>query len=186
MSDTALSERPAAALEDSSPSDAMKPAASETGGGGRADVGSSQPAGMESPDASKALGSGRADMRSSDCAPGMEASDAGEAWRNGRADVGSSDRAPGMEASDAGEAWRNGRADVGNCGIVKLMKVAAKAAVESTARKTVGDGRRAGAEIGRDAGAPAAKATPAWTDPGGADCGSARASVKLAGRDASA
>jgi hypothetical protein len=52
MSDAALSERPAAAPEDSAPSDAMKAAAGKTGRGGRADVGGSQPAaGMESPDA---------------------------------------------------------------------------------------------------------------------------------------
>ena len=53
MSDAALSERPAA-VEHSGPSDAMKPAAGETGRGGRADVRTSKPTGMEGPDASKA------------------------------------------------------------------------------------------------------------------------------------
>ena len=41
MSDAALSERGAAAVEDSAPSDAMKPAAGETRRGGRADMGNS-------------------------------------------------------------------------------------------------------------------------------------------------
>ena len=53
MSDAALSERPAA-VEDSGPSDPMKPAASKTGRGGRADVGRSHSAtGMETSDARK-------------------------------------------------------------------------------------------------------------------------------------
>jgi hypothetical protein len=141
MSDAALSERPAA-LEDSTPSDAMNPG--KTGRAGRADVRSAHPAeAMESPDASEAWRSGCADMSNSDRASGMEASDARKARRNGRANVWNSDGAPGMEAPDAGKAWGNGRADMGNCGIVKLTKVAAaEAAVESAAGKAGGDRRR--------------------------------------------
>jgi len=163
MSNAALSEGPAAGPEHSGPSDAMKSAASKTGRGGRADVRSSHPAtGMEGPDASKA-------------------------WRSGRADMGSSNRAPGMEASRARKARRNRPADVRNSGVVKLMKIAAaEAAVESAADKAGGDGGRARLEIGRDADAPGAKATPAKTNAGGADGPSAGAAVKLAGRDASA
>ena len=148
MSDAALSERRAAAVEDSRPSDPMKPAAGKTGRGGRADVRSSHPAtGMEGPDASKA-------------------------WRSGRADVGSSDRPPGMESPDASKARRNGRADVGNSGAVKRVKIAAAeaavAAVESAACKTGGDGRRAGVETGRWMYAAYAKAMQAWTTAEGA------------------
>lgn len=132
MSDAALSERPAAAVEDSGPSDPMKPAASKAWRGGRADVGSSQPA------------------------PGMESPDASKAWRSGRADVRSSDRAAGMEASGARKARGNGRADMGNSDAMKLVKIAAaEAAVEPAAGKTGGDGRRAGVEVGRDADASA-------------------------------
>ena len=163
MSDAPLSERPAATVEDSGPSDPMKPAASDTGKGVRADV------------------------RSSDRAPGVEASDAGEAPRNGRADVGSSDRASGMEASGARKVRGNGRADMGNSGAMKLVKIAAAgAALESAAGKTGGDGRGAGVEIGRDADAPGAKATPPWANARRADGRSAGGAVKVAGRDASA
>ena len=114
MSDAAQPGR-CTALEDSAPCDPMKPAAAETGRGGRADVRSSKPAaGMESPDASKA-------------------------WRSRRADVGSSDRAPGRESPDAGKAWGNGRDDVGKRGAMKPVKIAAaKAAVESSAGKAGG------------------------------------------------
>ena len=143
MSDAALSERRAAAVEDSGPSDPMKPAAGKTGRGGRAEVRSSQPASMEGPDASKA-------------------------WRSRRADMGSSDRAPGMESPDASEARRNGRADVGNSGAVKLVKIAAKAAAESAAGKTGGDGRRAGVETWRWMYAAYAKAMQAWSTAEGA------------------
>ena len=54
MSDAALSEPRAAALESSAPSNAMKPSASKTWRGWRADVRASHPAaGMEGPDARK-------------------------------------------------------------------------------------------------------------------------------------
>ena len=62
MADAALSEPRSAALESSGPSNAMKPAASKTRRGWRADVRGSHPAagksmeapaGMESPDARK-------------------------------------------------------------------------------------------------------------------------------------
>ena len=61
------------------------------------------------------------------------------------------------------EAGRDRRADVGNSGAVKVMKIAAaKAAVESAAGKTGGDGRGAGAEIRRGGNAAGAKAMQAW------------------------
>ena len=127
MSDAPLSERPAATVEDSGPSDPMKPAASDTGKGVRADV------------------------RSSDRAPGVEASDAGEAPRNGRADVGSSDRASGMEASGARKVRGNGRADMGNSGAMKLVKIAAAgAALEFRRRQNRGGrSRRRGGDWAR-------------------------------------
>jgi hypothetical protein len=57
MSDAALSEPRAAALESSGPSDAMKPFASKAWQGWRADVRRShRAAGMESPDARKTWG----------------------------------------------------------------------------------------------------------------------------------
>jgi hypothetical protein len=61
------------------------------------------------------------------------------------------------------------RADVGNSGAVKLVKIAAaKAAAESAAGKTGGDGRRAGVETGRWMYAAYAKAMQAWTTAEGA------------------
>jgi hypothetical protein len=55
MSDAALSERRAAALESSGASNAMKPSAGKTWRGWRADVWGSHPAaGMKTPDARKA------------------------------------------------------------------------------------------------------------------------------------
>ena len=91
MSDAALSEPRAAALESSAPSKAMEPSASKPWRGWRADVWRSHPAaaksieaaaGMESPNARKTWGGRRADMDS--CSPakpmqaaaGMETSDA--------------------------------------------------------------------------------------------------------------
>ena len=63
-----------------------------------------------------------------------------------------------MKIAAASKAWRDRRADVGNSGAVKLMKIAAaKAAVEAAAGKTRGDGRGAGAEIGRRGTPPAPK-----------------------------
>ena len=54
MADAALSEPRAAALESSAPSNAMKPSASKTWRGWRADVRASHPtAGMEGPGARK-------------------------------------------------------------------------------------------------------------------------------------
>jgi hypothetical protein len=103
----------------------------------------------------------------------MESPDANKAWRGVRADVRSSDRAPGMEARmeapGARKARRNGSADVGSSGAVKLVKIAAaKAAAESAAGKTGGDGRRAGVETGRWMYAAYAKAMQAWTTAKGA------------------
>jgi hypothetical protein len=101
MSDAALSEPRAAALESPARADAMKPAAGKTRGRRGPDVRSSDPAtGMETPDARKTL-------------------------RGRRADMGSSDRASGMKVAGACKARRNGRADMGNCRAVKLMKIAA-------------------------------------------------------------
>ena len=101
MSDAALSEPRAAALESSVRADAMKPAAGKT------------------------RRSRGADVRSSDPATGMETPDARKTWSGRRADMRSSDRACGMEACGAGNARRNGRAEVGNSHAVKLMKIAA-------------------------------------------------------------
>src|SRR5271167_4787203 len=105
-------------------------------------------AGMESPNARKTWGGRRADMDSCGPAKPLEA-------------------AAGMETSDVRKTWGCGRADVGNSGAVKVMKIAAaKAAVESAAGKTGGDGRGAGAEIRRGGNAAGAKAMQAW---GGAE-----------------
>jgi hypothetical protein len=139
MSDAALSERRAAALEDSAPSDAMKPAASKTWRSRRADVSSPYPAaGMESPHTRKTWGRRRADVDSCGPAKPMEA-------------------AAGMETSDARKIWGGRRADVGSSGAVKVMETAAaKAAVESAAGKSGGDGRGAGVEIRRGGNAAGA------------------------------
>ena len=68
-----------------------------------------------------------------------------------------------MEPAAASKAGRDRRADVGNSGAVKVMKIAAaKAAAESAAGKTGGDGRGAGAEIRRGGNAAGAKAMQAW------------------------
>jgi hypothetical protein len=211
MSDAALSEPRAAALESSGPSDAMKPSASKAWQGWRADVGPSAAAksmeaaaGMESPNARKTWGGRRADMDS--CSPakpmeaaaGMESPDARKTWGGRRADMDSCspakpmEAAAGVETSDARKTWggrgadmdscgpakpmqtaaaskagRDWRPDVGNSGAVKVMKIAAaKAAVESAAGKTGGDGRGAGVEIRCCGNAACAKAMQAW---GGAE-----------------
>jgi hypothetical protein len=139
MSDAALSEPRAAALESPGPSKAMKPAATKTWRSRRADVGSPHPAArMESPDASQAWGNGSADVDSCGPAKPMEA-------------------AAGMETSDARKIWGGRRADVGSSGAVKVMETAAaKAAVESAAGKSGGDGRGAGVEIRRGGNAAGA------------------------------
>ena len=103
-----------------------------------------------------------------EAAAGMESPNARKTWGGGRADVDSCgpakpmQTAAGLETPDARKTWGGGRADVGNSGAVKLMKIAAaKAAVESAAGKTGGDGRGAGAEIRRGGNAAGAKATKA-------------------------
>jgi hypothetical protein len=126
-------------------------------------------AGMESPDARKTWGGGRADVDSCSPAKPMQTTYARKTWGGGRADVGNSDAgameisgpAKPLQTAAAGKTWGGGRADVGNSGgAVKVMKIAAaKAAVESAAGKTGGDGRGAGAEIRRGANAGGAKAT---------------------------
>ncbi len=71
-----------------------------------------------------------------------------------------SGRAKAMKTAAASKAGRDRRADVGNSA-VKLMKIAAaKAAVESAAGKTAGDG--AGVKIRRGANAVSAKAMKTW------------------------
>ena len=101
--------------------------------------------------ARKTWGGGRADMNS--CGPakpaaGMETTDARKTRRGRRADVDSCRPAKPMEAADAGKTWGRRRADVGNSDAVKVMKIAAaKAAVESAAGKTGGDGHGAGVQI---------------------------------------
>jgi hypothetical protein len=122
MSDAALSQRRAAALENSA--SAMKSTASK---GGR---------------------SGRADVRSSDAA-GMETSAASKAWRRWGADMDARGPAKPMQATAANKTWRRRGADVGDSSGVELMKSAsAKAAVESTAANARGNGR-ARVETGR-------------------------------------
>ena len=65
-----------------------------------------------------------------------------------------------MKTSAASKAGRDRRPDVGNSRAVKVMKIAAaKAAVESAAGKTGGEGRNAGVEVRRGANAAGAKAT---------------------------
>jgi len=76
MSDAALSEPSAAALESSDSSNAMKPAAGKTPRSRRTDVRSSHPAGMEGPYARETRGGRRADVGSSNRTDGMEGSDA--------------------------------------------------------------------------------------------------------------
>ena len=99
MSDAALSERRAAALESSGPSNAMKTAASKTWRGERADVGSSHPsAGMETSDARKTWGGRRADVDSCRPAKPMEAAAPSKTWRRWCTDVRNSD-ASAMEIS---------------------------------------------------------------------------------------
>ena len=106
MSDAALSEPRAAALESSGPSDAMKPSASKAWQGWRADVGPSAAAKsmeaaavMESPNARKTWGGRRADMDSCSPAKPMEAAAApSKTWRRWCTDVRNSD-ASAMEIS---------------------------------------------------------------------------------------
>jgi hypothetical protein len=160
MSDAALSEPHAAALESSRPSDAMKPSAGKTRRGWRADVWSSH------------------------AAAGMESPDAGKTWGGRRADVDSCGPAKPMQTAAPSKTGRDRSADAGNSGAVKLMKIAAaKAAVESAAGKSGGDGRGAGVETGRRMKAGCAKLMKAWTT---AKIRSAHAAAQTRGRDASA
>jgi hypothetical protein len=143
MSDTALSEPRAAALESSGASNAMKPSTDKAWRGWRADVWGSHPA------------------------AGMETPDAGKTWGDRRADVDACGPAKPMQTTAPSKSWRRRRADVGNSGGVELMKIAAaKAAVESAAGKPREDGRGAGAETGRHMNACCAKAAGrrAWID----------------------
>jgi hypothetical protein len=197
MSDAALSEPRAAALESSGPSDAMKPSASKAWQGWRADVGPSAAAksmeaaaGMESPNARKTWGGRRADMDS--CSPAkpmeaaaaMETSDARKTRGGGRVDVDPCGPAKPMQSAAASKAGRDRRADLGNSGAVKVMKIAAaKAPVESAAGKPGGDGRGAGAETGRHMNAGCAKLTKPWTATKGR---SAHTAAQTGRRDAGA
>ena len=82
----------------------------------------------------------------------------------GRANVGGSRRAGAMEPPDARKVGRDRRADVGNSRAVKLMKIAAaKAAVESPARKPRSDRHRASGETARRMNAAGAKLMKPWT-----------------------
>jgi hypothetical protein len=165
MSDAALSEPRAATLESSCPSNAMKPSASKTWRGERADVWSSHPAaGMESANARKTGGGRRADVDTCGPAEPMQTAGPSKTWRSWRADVGNSDAgameisgpAKTMKTTAASKAGRDRRADVGNSGAVKLMKIAAAEAAVESAGQTGGDG--AGVEIRRGANAAGAKA----------------------------
>ena len=105
-------------------------------------------AGMESPNARKTWGRRRADMDS--CGPPKPVQTTARSKTCWRADVDSRGPAKPMKTSAASKAGRDGRPDVGNSRAAKVMKIAAaKAAVESAAGKTGGDGRGAGAEIRR-------------------------------------
>ena len=104
MSDAALSE-PAAALENSAASNAMKAAACKTGRGGRANVGSADPAaGMETPDARKTRGGRRADVDPCGPAKPMQTAAPRKAWRRWRADMGNS--ASAVEISGTANAMK--------------------------------------------------------------------------------
>ncbi len=162
MSDAALSEPRAAALESPAPANAMGPAASKTRRGWRADVRRSHPA------------------------AGMETRDTRKTWGGRRADADSCGPAKPMQTAAPTKTWRRWCADVGNseAGAMKLMKIAAaKAAVDSAAGKPGGDGRGSGVETGRRTGAGSAKLTKPWTIGEGR---SASAAARSRGRDASA
>lgn len=162
MSDAALSEPRAAALESPAPSNAMRPTASKTWRGWRADV------------------------RRSHRAAGMETRDARKTWGGWRADVDSCGPAKLMQTAAPTKTWRRWRADVGNseAGAMKLMKIAAaKPAVDSAAGKPGGDGRGSGVETGRGVNATRSKLTKPWTT---AEGRSAHTTTQTGGRDASA
>jgi hypothetical protein len=97
-----------------------------------------------------------------EAAAGMETPDARQTWRDGRANVDSCGPAKPTQTAAASKAGRDRRADVGNSGAVKVMKIAAKAAVESAAGKPREDGRGAGVEIRRGGNAASANAMRAW------------------------
>ena len=105
-------------------------------------------AGTETPNARQPRGGGRADVDPCGPAKPVQPSAADEGRRHRRADMGNS-YASAVEASDAAnaretpaasKAWRDRGADPGHSRGVKLMKAAAKAAVEAAA----GDARRYG------------------------------------------
>jgi hypothetical protein len=185
MSDAAQSERRAAALESSAPSNAMKPATRKTWQGWRANVWGCHPAaGMKGPDARKTWRGRRANVWGSHPAAGMKGPPARKTWRGRRADVDSCGPAKPMQTAAANKAWRDRRADVRNSGAVKLMKIAAaKAAVESAAGKPAGDRRSAGVDTGRRMNAGCAKLTKPWTTAKGR---SDHTAAQIGGRDASA
>jgi hypothetical protein len=114
MSDAALSEPRAAALENAA--SAMKSTAGKAGRGGPAYV------------------------RSSDPAAGMESSAASKGWRCWGADVDPCGSAKSMPTAP-NKTWRHWPADMGDSGGVELMKAAGKAAVESAAGGARGNGR---------------------------------------------
>jgi hypothetical protein len=105
-------------------------------------------AGMETPDPGKTWRGRRADVDSCGPAKSMQTAAPRKTWRRRGADVGNchpgameiSGPAKPMQTTAASKARR---ADVGNSGAVRLMKVAAAKAVESTG-KAGGNGRGAG------------------------------------------
>jgi hypothetical protein len=115
-------------------------------------------AGIETPNARKTWGRRRADMDS--CSPAKPMQTTARSKTCWRADVDSRGPAKPMKTSAASKAGRDRRSDVGNSRAVKVMKIAAaKAAVESPARKTWGEGRNAGVEVRRGGNAAGAQAT---------------------------
>jgi hypothetical protein len=98
MSDAALPERRAAALESSAHSNAMKPAASKAWRGRRADVWSShRAAGMEGPYAGKTWGDRRADVGSSGAVKLMNIAAAKAAVEGAAGKTRGDGRGPGVE-----------------------------------------------------------------------------------------
>jgi hypothetical protein len=141
MSDAALSERRAAALESSAHSNAMKPAASKTGRDRRADV-SYPAAGMEGPYAGKTWGDRRADVDSCGPAKPMKTT-ASKAGRDRPADVASCGPAKPVQTTAPSKTWRHWRADMGNSDAGAMETSGPAKAMKTRATSKTGRDRRA-------------------------------------------